>query len=111
MLQSLSLLIERGKITALAGPNGCGKSTLLRAIRRLHKPSSGGVILEEIDISPVGDKVLARQIVLLAQSPSAPGDMTVEDWCGWAAIRINRCCSRGAVAMLQRSKAPWRTQA
>jgi iron complex transport system ATP-binding protein len=79
VLQSLSLPIERGKITVLAGPNGCGKSTLLRAIRRLHKPTSGGIFLEEIDISRLGDKALARQIGLLAQSPSAPEDMTVEE--------------------------------
>ncbi|MCW5720939.1 MAG: ABC transporter ATP-binding protein [Devosia sp.] len=79
VLQSLSLPIERGKITVLAGPNGCGKSTLLRAIRRLHKPTSGGIYLEEVDISRLGDKALARQIGLLAQSPSAPEDMTVEE--------------------------------
>ncbi|WP_169193762.1 ABC transporter ATP-binding protein [Devosia sp. MC1541] len=79
VLQSLSLPIERGKITVLAGPNGCGKSTLLRAIRRLHKPTSGGIFLEELDISRLGEKALARQIGLLAQSPSAPEDMTVEE--------------------------------
>lgn len=79
VLQSLSLPIERGKITVLAGPNGCGKSTLLRAIRRLHKPTAGGIFLEEVDISRLGDKALARQIGLLAQSPSAPEDMTVEE--------------------------------
>lgn len=79
VLQSLSLPIERGKITVLAGPNGCGKSTLLRAIRRLHRPNSGSIFLEEIDISRLGDKALARQIGLLAQSPSAPEDMTVEE--------------------------------
>lgn len=79
VLQSLSLPIERGKITVLAGPNGCGKSTLLRAIRRLHKPASGHIFLEEVDISRLNDKALARQIGLLAQSPSAPEDMTVEE--------------------------------
>jgi iron complex transport system ATP-binding protein len=79
VLKSLSLPIERGKITVLAGPNGCGKSTLLRAIRRLHRPTSGRILLEDVDISRLGDKALARQIGLLAQSPSAPEDMTVEE--------------------------------
>jgi iron complex transport system ATP-binding protein len=79
VLQSLSLPIQRGKITVLAGPNGCGKSTLLRAIRRLHKPTDGGIFLEEVDISRLGGRALARQIGLLAQSPSAPEDMTVEE--------------------------------
>lgn len=79
VLKALSLPIERGKITVLAGPNGCGKSTLLRAIRRLHKPASGQILLEEVDIAGLGDKALARQIGLLAQSPAAPEDMTVEE--------------------------------
>jgi len=79
VLKALSLPIERGKITVLAGPNGCGKSTLLRAIRRLHKPECGHIFLEEVDIARLSDKALARQIGLLAQSPSAPEDMTVEE--------------------------------
>jgi iron complex transport system ATP-binding protein len=79
VLKALSLPIARGKVTVLAGPNGCGKSTLLRAIRRLHKPAEGAIFLEELDIARLSDKVLARQIGLLAQSPSAPEDMTVEE--------------------------------
>ncbi|HEY8576399.1 MAG TPA: ABC transporter ATP-binding protein [Devosia sp.] len=79
ILDALSLDIPRGKITVLAGPNGCGKSTLLRAIRRLHKPSGGRILLEEGDIAQLGERLLARQIGLLAQSPSAPDDMTVEE--------------------------------
>ena len=79
VLESLSLLIPRGKITVLAGPNGCGKSTLLRAIRRLHKPSGGSIRLDHIDIGRLGGRDLARRIGLLAQTPTAPDDMTVEE--------------------------------
>lgn len=79
VLDALNLSIPRGRITVLAGPNGCGKSTLLRAIRRLHRPSAGQVLIEDTDIARIGDKALARQIGLLAQSPSAPEDMTVEE--------------------------------
>lgn len=79
VLDALSLSIPKGKITVLAGPNGCGKSTLLRAIRRLHKPTGGRVRLDELDIANLSDRTLARQIGLLAQSPAAPADMTVEE--------------------------------
>jgi len=79
ILKSLSLPIARGKVTVLAGPNGCGKSTLLRAIRRLHRPESGQILLDGLDIAKLNDKGLAREIGLLAQSPSAPEDMTVEE--------------------------------
>ncbi|QQR37096.1 ABC transporter ATP-binding protein [Devosia oryziradicis] len=79
ILDRLSLAIPRGKITVLAGPNGCGKSTLLRAIRRLHRPSAGRILLETTDIAKLGERLLARQVGLLAQSPSAPEDITVEE--------------------------------
>lgn len=79
VLHSLSLAIPRGKITVLAGANGCGKSTLLRAIRRLHKPSKGEILLEELSLHSLGEKALARKIGLLTQSPSAPEDMTVQE--------------------------------
>jgi iron complex transport system ATP-binding protein len=95
VLDALSLDIPPGRITVLAGPNGCGKSTLLRAIRRLHRPSAGRVLIEDIDIARIGHKALARRIGLLAQSPSAPDDMTVEDL-----VRLGRYPHQ---AMLQ----PW----
>ncbi len=79
ILNALSLPIPSGKITVLAGPNGCGKSTLLRAIRRLHAPQSGQVLLDAEDISKLNGKALGRRIGLLAQSPSAPQDMSVEE--------------------------------
>lgn len=95
VLDALSLPIPKGQITVLAGPNGCGKSTLLRAIRRLHAPQSGQVLLDAEDISKLNGKALGRRIGLLAQSPSAPQDMTVEEL-----VRLGRYPHQ---AMLQ----PW----
>ncbi|SMQ85414.1 iron complex transport system ATP-binding protein [Devosia lucknowensis] len=95
ILDALSLPIPSGQITVLAGPNGCGKSTLLRAIRRLHAPQSGKVLLDAEDISKLNGKALGRRIGLLAQSPSAPQDMTVEEL-----VRLGRYPHQ---AMLQ----PW----
>jgi iron complex transport system ATP-binding protein len=95
VLDALNLPIPRGKVTVLAGPNGCGKSTLLRAIRRLHTGQRGQILLDGVDIARLGAKDLARQIGLLAQSPNAPPDMTVEEL-----VRLGRYPHQ---AMLQ----PW----
>lgn len=78
-VDAVSLEIPKGRITVLAGPNGCGKSTLLRAIRRIHAAKSGAVLLDDVDIARLKERDLARAIGLLAQSPSAPEDMTVEE--------------------------------
>lgn len=41
VLNSVSLKIPLGKITAILGPSGTGKTTLLRLIAELDKPDSG----------------------------------------------------------------------
>ncbi len=41
VLDSVSLIIPMGKITAILGPSGTGKTTLLRLIAELDKPDRG----------------------------------------------------------------------
>jgi iron complex transport system ATP-binding protein len=97
-VDTVSLSIPKGKVTVLAGPNGCGKSTLLRAIRRLHAAKSGRVLLGETDTARLREREIAREIGLLAQSPSAPEDMRVEEL-----VRLGRYPHQ---AMMQ----PWSAQ-
>lgn len=78
-VKQVSLSIPAGKVTVLAGPNGCGKSTLLRSIRRIHAAKTGRVLLGGEDIAKLKERDLTKAIGLLAQSPSAPEDMTVEE--------------------------------
>lgn len=76
-LDRIDLALPRDAVTVLAGPNGCGKSTLLRAIRRLATPTQGMVRLDGVDVATLSGTALAKKIALLAQTPSAPEDLTV----------------------------------
>lgn len=79
VIDRLSLSIPKGRFTALLGPNGCGKSTLLRTLAGLQAKKAGEVLLEDVPISGMQSKALARRISVLAQSAQAPEGLTVND--------------------------------
>lgn len=49
-LHDINLTIEKGKIVALVGSSGAGKSTLADLLPRFYDPTSGQILLDEIDI-------------------------------------------------------------
>ena len=62
-LDAVSLDVPPGQVVALIGPSGAGKSTLIRCINRLVEPSSGQVLLNDIELTALGrrDLRLARR--------------------------------------------------
>jgi branched-chain amino acid transport system ATP-binding protein len=52
--------IEKGKITAIIGPNGAGKSTFFNLISGFHRPTSGSIMFEGIDITKTPVHIGAR---------------------------------------------------
>ncbi len=79
VLKSVSLLVPRGKFTALAGPNGSGKSTLLAALSRVLKPSAGTAFIDGRDIATMPTRDVARKLALLPQAPVTPEGLSVYD--------------------------------
>lgn len=55
-----NLSINEGEIFVIMGLSGSGKSTLLRCINRLIRPTSGEVVINDVDISKVSDKELLQ---------------------------------------------------
>jgi putative ABC transport system ATP-binding protein len=50
-LNGVNLSIEPGEFTAIVGPSGSGKTTLLNMIGGLDIPTSGSIIVDDVDIS------------------------------------------------------------
>jgi putative ABC transport system ATP-binding protein len=60
ILNDISLEIPQGSFTVLMGPSGSGKSTLLGIIGGIDKPNSGSIIIDDVDITNLNEKKLAK---------------------------------------------------
>lgn len=60
-LKGISLDIHKGDIYGIIGMSGAGKSTLVRCLNFLEKPTSGTVLIENKDLSKLGEREL-RQV-------------------------------------------------
>jgi branched-chain amino acid transport system ATP-binding protein len=52
-VRTVSLTVCEGETVALVGANGAGKTTLLRTIAGAHRPTSGRVIFDGVDITGI----------------------------------------------------------
>jgi phosphonate transport system ATP-binding protein len=59
-VDDVSLTVVPGEFLVLIGLSGSGKSTLLRCINRLVEPTSGRIVLDEIDITAAPQSDLPR---------------------------------------------------
>lgn len=51
VLRDVGFDVPDATTTAVVGPSGSGKSTLLRVIAGLHRPDSGTVLLDDVDVT------------------------------------------------------------
>src|SRR5436853_1553226 len=59
-LDNVSLKVPDGEFLVLIGLSGSGKSTLLRCINRLVEPTSGRILLDDVDITAAHGSDLRR---------------------------------------------------
>jgi putative ABC transport system ATP-binding protein len=54
-LRGVSLAIGQGELAAIVGPSGSGKSTLLSLLGAVDTPTSGKVLIENVDLATLND--------------------------------------------------------
>ncbi|HSM62440.1 MAG TPA: ABC transporter ATP-binding protein [Gillisia sp.] len=57
-VQNVHLHIEEGEFVALVGPSGSGKSTLLNMMGGLDEPTTGSVIIDDVEITELSENKL-----------------------------------------------------
>jgi iron complex transport system ATP-binding protein len=67
VLKDVTLILRGGEFVGLMGPNGSGKTTLLKVMNNLLKPKEGAVLVNEMDVSKLTAKDVAKVFGVVSQ--------------------------------------------
>jgi ABC-type multidrug transport system fused ATPase/permease subunit len=67
VLEDIAFIADPGRMVALVGPSGGGKSTLVNLIPRFYDPTSGEVLVDDIDLRDMRGSTLRRNIGMVLQ--------------------------------------------
>jgi ATP-binding cassette subfamily B protein len=69
ILKNISFRIKAGETVAVVGPTGAGKTSLVNLIPRFYDPTSGRILINDIDIRELDSAVFLDKIALVMQEP------------------------------------------
>ena len=56
ILKGIDVTVRQGEFVAIMGKSGAGKSTLMYQLSVLDEPTSGTIIIDEVDVSPLDER-------------------------------------------------------
>ena len=81
VVKGVNLSFNKGEFITLLGPSGCGKTTILRMVAGFERPTSGTILVEGKDISPLPPN--QRKVGMVFQAYALFPNMNVEDNVGF----------------------------
>ena len=80
VVKNINFEIKKGSIVGLLGPNGCGKTTTIGMILGLIKPTSGNVLINDIDIESEENRTkILEKINFISPYVELPKKLTIEE--------------------------------
>src|SRR5512141_338039 len=76
-VDKLSFGVRRNEIVGLLGPNGAGKTTTINMVLGVLEPTSGEILVENIDLRKHRSQALERTNFAAVYAP-LPGNLTVQ---------------------------------
>ena len=99
VLHNVSISVPPGEITALLGPNGAGKSTLVLAVGGVLRPTSGKVVLGELDLTRRRpEQIRAAGVAIVPEGRQLLPNLTVEENLRVATYALRRDEARSGIA-------------
>ena len=81
-LRGASLQVRRGEAIGIMGPSGSGKTTMLNLIGALDRPTSGTVVIDNVDITKLGAGAGANAYGINFLNPFSGLTVTDSDFIG-----------------------------
>jgi len=69
VLKNITLQIKAGETLAVVGPTGAGKTSLVNLMPRFYDPTSGCILINDIDIRKLDSAVFRDKMALVMQEP------------------------------------------
>jgi subfamily B ATP-binding cassette protein MsbA len=67
VLSDVTLVAPAGSTTALVGPSGAGKSTMLGLLAAFYRPTTGRILVDDVDVATVNLRRYREQLGLVLQ--------------------------------------------
>lgn len=77
-LEEINLIINKGEMFGLVGPDGAGKTTLIKILCNLLAPDIGNISILDMDLKK-NAKIIKNKIGYLSQKFSLYGDLTIDE--------------------------------
>ncbi|MDZ7883363.1 MAG: ATP-binding cassette domain-containing protein [Mycobacterium sp.] len=78
-VENVDFTVQAGEFFSLLGPSGCGKTTTLRMVAGFEQPTSGRVLLGDVDIEFAATRPARRPVNMVFQDYAQFPHMTVGD--------------------------------
>jgi len=76
-VKDVSFTLEPGMLVGLIGPNGCGKTSMMRCINKMHKASSGDILIDGESVLKKTPAEIARKVSNIPAELKASFGLTV----------------------------------
>lgn len=76
-VKKVNVTIDSGEFVCFIGTSGSGKTTMMRMINAMIKPTTGAILIDEVDISTIPEVELRRKIGYVIQQIGLMPHMTI----------------------------------